>query len=120
MCPLFRGSTVYTQVHGRSREQRYTKLADWDYISQCAQAAAPMPVFGCGDILSYEDYDLHRQQQQSIAGIMIARYEGIFTLSKIFKEVLHFPEGGHFMCKFDRYVYIQCIYIQVKRQTDSI
>lgn len=34
------------QLHGRSREQRYTRLADWDYINQCAEAGKPMPVFG--------------------------------------------------------------------------
>lgn len=34
------------QLHGRSREQRYTKLADWQYIEQCVAAASPMPLFG--------------------------------------------------------------------------
>ena len=44
-------------IHGRSREQRYTKLADWDYISECVKAAAPMPIYGNGDIMSFEDYE---------------------------------------------------------------
>lgn len=35
-----------SQLHGRSREQRYTRLADWPYIEQCAKVASPMPLFG--------------------------------------------------------------------------
>ncbi|XP_039734396.1 tRNA-dihydrouridine(47) synthase [NAD(P)(+)]-like isoform X2 [Pteropus medius] len=59
------------QLHGRSREQRYTKLADWQYIEQCVAVASPMPLFGNGDILSYED--ANRAMQTGVAGIMIAR-----------------------------------------------
>ena len=34
------------QLHGRSREQRYTRFADWQYINQCSDAAQQLPVFG--------------------------------------------------------------------------
>lgn len=37
---------VSWQLHGRSREQRYTRLADWDYISTCSKLASPVPLFG--------------------------------------------------------------------------
>lgn len=37
---------MFLQLHGRSREQRYTKLADWDYISTCSKLASPVPLFG--------------------------------------------------------------------------
>ena len=47
-------------VHGRSKEARYTKLADWSYIDRCAQIAAPLPFCGNGDILSYEDAVAHK------------------------------------------------------------
>ena len=47
LVPLLRqwGVALVT-VHGRSREQRYTKLADYDYIDSCATAASPMPLYG--------------------------------------------------------------------------
>lgn len=37
-------------VHGRTREQRYTKSADWDAIADIV-AAVPVPVIGNGDLL---------------------------------------------------------------------
>ncbi|XP_008937648.1 PREDICTED: tRNA-dihydrouridine(47) synthase [NAD(P)(+)]-like, partial [Merops nubicus] len=39
------GAAMVT-LHGRSREQRYTRGADWDYIAECARVASPMPLFG--------------------------------------------------------------------------
>lgn len=60
-------------VHGRSREGRYTRSADWDYIETCAKAAAPCPVFGNGDILSFEDYVERRKIAPTIQGVMIGR-----------------------------------------------
>ncbi|WAQ95070.1 DUS3L-like protein [Mya arenaria] len=73
-----------TTLHGRSRQQRYTKLADWDYIQECAKAAAPMPLFGNGDIMSYEDANL-RRQQTGVAGLMIAR--GALIKPWVFTEI---------------------------------
>ncbi|KAL0611891.1 tRNA-dihydrouridine synthase [NAD]-like [Plecturocebus cupreus] len=70
-------------LHGRSREQRYTKLADWEYIEQCVKAASPMPLFGNGDILSFED--ANRAMQTGVAGVMIAR--GALLKPWLFTEI---------------------------------
>lgn len=53
------GASAVT-IHGRSREARYTKTADWEYIQECASKAKNIPVFGNGDILSFEDYNRAR------------------------------------------------------------
>uniref|UniRef100_A0A8B9FR44 tRNA-dihydrouridine(47) synthase [NAD(P)(+)] n=1 Tax=Amazona collaria TaxID=241587 RepID=A0A8B9FR44_9PSIT len=76
------GAAMVT-LHGRSREQRYTRSADWDYIAECAQVASPMPLFGNGDILSYED--ANRAMQMGVSGIMIAR--GALIKPWLFTEI---------------------------------
>lgn len=51
-------------IHGRSRQQRYTRAADWEYILQAAKSQDPtlplIPVIGNGDILTWEDWNSHR------------------------------------------------------------
>jgi tRNA-dihydrouridine synthase 3 len=59
-------------LHGRTRQQRYSKLADWEYIKKCAEISDPVPLFGCGDILSYHDYNAHMNDSK-ISGCMLAR-----------------------------------------------
>ncbi|NWX92207.1 DUS3L synthase, partial [Nothoprocta pentlandii] len=85
------GASMVT-LHGRSREQRYTKVADWDYIAECAKIASPMPLFGNGDILSYEDAD--RAMQTGVSGIMIARQVTVFPHSLLFLQALLMHEGA--------------------------
>ena len=68
----------YISVHGRSRQQRYTKTARWDYINACCAAATvsalnirndmePIPIWGNGDIMSYTEYYDHMERQQDWA-----------------------------------------------------
>ncbi|XP_060069106.1 tRNA-dihydrouridine(47) synthase [NAD(P)(+)]-like [Ylistrum balloti] len=76
------GASLVT-IHGRSREQRYTRLADWDYIDECAKLGGPMPVFGNGDLLSYEDLDACLKTNAS--GGMVAR--GALIKPWIFTEM---------------------------------
>lgn len=86
LMPKFRdwGASMIT-VHGRSREQRYTKLADWEYIEKCAAAAQPIPVFGNGDVLSYDDYRRMRELHSTVQGITIGR--GALIKPWIFTEI---------------------------------
>uniref|UniRef100_A0A8C4Z6K6 tRNA-dihydrouridine(47) synthase [NAD(P)(+)] n=1 Tax=Gadus morhua TaxID=8049 RepID=A0A8C4Z6K6_GADMO len=70
-------------LHGRSREQRYTKLADWDYINTCSSLASPLPLFGNGDILSYDD--AMKARETGVSGLMIAR--GALIKPWIFTEI---------------------------------
>ena len=42
-------------LHGRSRQQRYSKSADWGYIGSCAPLAGGIPLIGNGDVFSYEN-----------------------------------------------------------------
>ncbi len=70
-------------VHGRTREQRYRRDADWDVINQVAEAV-DIPVLGNGDILTVWDY--RRQcDNTSVAGVVAAR--GALIKPWIFREL---------------------------------
>jgi tRNA-dihydrouridine synthase 3 len=96
-------------LHGRSRQQRYTRHADWGYISECAalvkrlrekqdevadtirepdertQPAGGRVFFlGNGDCFSYEDYNDHIQNA-NVDSVMIAR--GALIKPWIFEEI---------------------------------
>uniref|UniRef100_A0A1I8AQ73 tRNA-dihydrouridine(47) synthase [NAD(P)(+)] n=1 Tax=Steinernema glaseri TaxID=37863 RepID=A0A1I8AQ73_9BILA len=71
-------------LHPRSKEQRYTKMADWGYVNQCAEAAKEVPLWVCGDVLSYEDY-YKRLEEHNIGGIMIGR--GALIKPWLFTEI---------------------------------
>lgn len=78
------GASLIT-VHGRSREARYTRSSDWEYIETCAKAATPCPVYGNGDIFSYDDYVEKRSIAPTVQGVMIGR--GALIKPWIFTEI---------------------------------
>ena len=79
------GASAVT-IHGRSRRQRYTKLANWDYIETCAKVTS-LPVVGNGDILSWEDVVEHRERCPSVTSHLVAR--GALIKPWIFDEIKH-------------------------------
>ncbi|MEO6596439.1 MAG: tRNA-dihydrouridine synthase family protein [Planctomycetota bacterium] len=70
-------------VHGRTREQRYSRAADWDAIARIV-AERSIPVIGNGDLLTW--YETHERWQQSgVASVMIGR--GALIKPWIFREI---------------------------------
>uniref|UniRef100_K3Y5U0 tRNA-dihydrouridine(47) synthase [NAD(P)(+)]-like n=1 Tax=Setaria italica TaxID=4555 RepID=K3Y5U0_SETIT len=79
------GASAIT-IHGRSRQQRYSKLADWDYIYQCAQKAPDcLHVIGNGDVFSFTDWNKHVSDSSKISTCMIAR--GALIKPWLFTEI---------------------------------
>ncbi|MFV0389173.1 MAG: tRNA dihydrouridine synthase DusB [Pyrinomonadaceae bacterium] len=58
-------------LHGRTREQRYQGLADWNLVKQIKRAVS-IPVSGNGDVTSVENA-LERFEQTGCDGILIGR-----------------------------------------------
>ncbi|KAG7094002.1 hypothetical protein E1B28_007631 [Marasmius oreades] len=81
-------------LHGRTRQQRYTKLADWSYIKQCVEAVRaceaeaedfpPVPLYGGGDCFSSQDY-WSCIEQSGVDGVMVGR--GALIKPWIFTEI---------------------------------
>lgn len=72
-------------IHGRSREQRYMRQSDWNYIEECASKAKKIPIIGNGDILSYDDYVDVQKIAPHVASVMIGR--GALIKPWIFEEI---------------------------------
>jgi tRNA-dihydrouridine synthase 3 len=69
-------------VHGRTRQARYTTVADWDAIGEVASAVR-VPVVGNGDLLFPHEI-LAALARSGCAGVMIAR--GALIKPWIFRE----------------------------------
>merc|ERR1719230_571430 len=72
-------------LHGRTARQRYTKLADWEYVTMCAkERKLSTPFAACGDVLTWEDAEEH-WKLHGVDSIMIGR--GALIKPWIFKEI---------------------------------
>lgn len=58
-------------IHGRTRVQGYSGLADWDVIARVKRAVR-IPVVGCGDVTT-PDQAITRFRETAVDGVMIGR-----------------------------------------------
>lgn len=72
-------------VHGRSRHQRYTKLADWEYTNYCGEISGDIPLIGSGDCISWQEYYQRLEDHKNVSGVMIAR--GALISPWLFTEI---------------------------------
>jgi len=77
-------------VHGRTKEQGYSGVADWQTIARVAQAVS-IPVIGNGDLRSVEEI-LFRLRSTKVRGVMVGR--AAMTSPWLFRQVKRFLEAG--------------------------
>eukprot|EP00435_Cladocopium_sp_Y103_P072916 s523_g41.t1 len=72
-------------LHGRTARQRYTKLADWDYIKECSgRRKCPTPFIGCGDAMNWEEVEQHCATH-GVDSVMVGR--GALIKPWLFTEI---------------------------------
>ena len=84
----------WVTVHGRSRKQRYSKQADWNYITnECASAAKQfgIPLLGNGDVYNWRDVarlwdeEGNECNNSGVSSVMVAR--GALIKPWVFTEI---------------------------------
>ncbi len=91
VCHILEDSGIQAiAIHGRTRAQSYSGLADWSVIDQCARQSK-VPVIGNGDIHTGVDVAM-RKQTTAVSGVMIGR--AAMHNPWIFREAKHFLATG--------------------------
>jgi tRNA-dihydrouridine synthase B len=88
----------WVAIHGRTRAQAYTGLADWDFITE-VKAKARLPILGNGDILTPKQA-VQRMKQSGCDGVMIGR--GCLKNPHIFMDALSLWRGEELSAELER------------------
>lgn len=67
----FNEGITWMAIHGRTRAQGYSGLADWDFIAE-VKSLAKLPILGNGDIVTPAQA-VRRYKESGVDGIMIGR-----------------------------------------------
>jgi tRNA-dihydrouridine synthase len=82
-------------VHGRTKEQGYSGMADWETIARVAETVS-IPVIGNGDLVGVDEIVL-RLQSTKVRGLMIGR--AAMTSPWLFRRAKHFLRTGEFLAE---------------------